>query len=921
MYCESCCPVGQLRYSNGGDCCTPTGLTGDTCTAARCTHVTTRDCELDSGRGTCQIADALNCGAGQTEGGSCHFDCPPGYSLYHGSCVQNSNNTVCTECVTNTCSEVLKPAGSTCGNCNACGGTPPGGCPAGGCGCQTDGSDPECNAWCAAGCPPPPPPPPPQGCTQGQCIDNAITVALPKQFGPQYPGGATCNSNCNLTCKVVPKAEAGATGRSGSMTYYNDTDLFHGNKCNSIIVGALVQPNGFQYDNNTTVTKVNKANNPTVLTVTCTTEENDQPNVLHYLSVTPTVIPGVTFNPQNTNSLAPMVSPDGTAKLEQSVDFIVKFADNSFDNATLNLTFNAKDTVKDIGGTQTFATNNFTATHTQLVDTKPPVLSRTSEFKLPNGNCINGVDCTNLDPNKIIGSGKLQIDYKATDEAGLLSRKIFAGSTNWTNDTQTQFFNEMQNGKALGQNVAQSFDYYHKVGGNNFPLQSESIKINPDGTSNKDFVNLVQDLPQNNALDTLSVVYNLKTPNEPITKPFSFNWGIGGTGANDLNSAWQATDNFCNRISGAQQSSLKVGNPWMSVVGGNTFIQGQTDMTVPQDIIKSADTTGGLKIADSGFVSSYVNRTEDDTFTDTTTQSKYGLTFTNINGESLLHPYKISHGRNTSMYDYYKNIIGTVNRYDEVSEVYCKESDKQNYYKYSGNLLVQTSLDNLDSNVSLDISCQGATARVFDINGNLTIRNNVADLNVQFPTIIFVSGNLIIDASLVSLNNASMLFIVKGDVNIFGGKYSSVGILPGYDQVDASFIVDGVFLTIPDDGEQHTYFGNNYPGANLFPLPANSQVWDGLEINGQVLLTGLCPNDITGGPSYDETGELVSSIYRTDGNDNCVSKFGRDLILVQNFLYPAEKINFNAQYLMDFRNLLRSTPKFKIIETGYDPTK
>ncbi|QQR93633.1 hypothetical protein IPJ91_00560 [bacterium] len=645
------------------------------------------------------------------------------------------------------------------------------------------------------------------------------------------------------------------------------------------------------------------------------------------------------------------------------------------------------------GGTACSNNMDYQGEHTatvsikQLVDTIRPALSRTSDFKITNTRCFTNPDPVSCDPNTILGSGQVKYDYKAVDTSGIVQHTGFAGPINFdtTIPLNYQFLAEYNfggfgfagglPGVGANRNLITSFNYYSYSAGSgidlNNPLLGSDVIIRPgyfsgDNDSRYHFKYIYSGGSVSNPVfyrdNNLSVVYTLRPPDQPMRSPISFRWGNGESGVLDFYAeSWSAVDMFCNWRGGDNSvSTLSVGNPWMNTIGGNLFLKGafnqfenhpyelpSINFSIPKSI---AERYGGSQNTD---LTTYIARSENIDLGQNV--SKNDMTFAS-NGESLLDVYKFTKGRYESLYDYFKNLFGTVNRYDKRSEIYCgNDSNKSLYLKTNPNynnvwifnqsiedyLLHgtdgnghQTWLDNESNTLLRDSDCIGnAKAIVVEVNGNLQMRNHNDERNSPIyastkPIIFLVDGNLTIDENIEKRNGNTIMFVVKGDVIIYGGKSRSmfdsktVTQEPSSDTIDATFFVDGKFITMPDDGESHNINGVDYNGQtqfvadypDMYPNVADGEtvIWDSLKIKGSVIVSGLCPNQRSA-PIYNADGTLRQSGIQ------CKSHFGRDLILVQNFLYPAESIIYDPAYLFDFKNLLKGVPPFNIRETGYDP--
>lgn len=400
----------------------------------------------------------------------------------------------------------------------------------------------------------------------------------------------------------------------------------------------------------------------------------------------------------------------------------------------------------------------------------------------------------------------------------------------------------------------------------------------------------------------------------------------------DSTTGWSAEDTFCNVFTASTTIpplgyqdlrngvSIDVGSPWLQTKGGRAYSQNGVNYTI-NDIdpttCKVTDNTGNPLLtqleggtyvcpeARDDYSSTYFFLGENSS--NSPRASKYGEVFIKSKLGKVTNMDVWSAGKSPTYYEYFlKSINEYKNNYKSglrIDSGSCGNSQVRRYYNVNSSVtlngggdiitsilgsgaqrLLRTNTDEVYQPHSSIDGCDNGNKAIV-INGNLTINTPVTSWGYSQNTILLVSGDVNLNGDILKNNtNSSLLIVARGNVNILSGKYSSEGKTandyPGYDRLDLGIVSDGKVTTSKDDA---------------------GPVWDGLKVNGFVIASGMCPND-RGDPLYN-SGAL-SSYTNLTHSGTCSSTFGRDLLLLQNFIAPSESIEYDPTILLNLSNVL-----------------
>jgi hypothetical protein len=462
--------------------------------------------------------------------------------------------------------------------------------------------------------------------------------------------------------------------------------------------------------------------------------------------------------------------------------------------------------------------------------------------------------------------------------------------------------------------------------------------VNSEGVDAKPFVDNPILMTQSvNTRDERVIDYSFKEDVKNQIEPFRLTF-------EDKTNGWNAFDSFCNSYVASTSipplgyqdlrngKSLDVGSPWLQTKGGKVYSQNGVNYTlndIDANTCKVTDNSGNELLTQIDGVTYKCPEANDDytsTFyftslaaTNSPRASKYGEILFKSNLGKITNIDKWSGGTSSTVYDYFKRtILRNANFYKSnlKGNSVCASSGIRKVYRTNApanisgsgdlvsNLLTQNSFERMvfdDSANYVQLSglgnCDLGDKAIF-IEGNLNIEKPTSVWNVNSNTVIMVSGDVFINPDIRKTANNSLLIIAKGNIEILGGNYASNGKTPndypGYDVLDLGMVTDAKITTSKD---------------------APGPVWDALLINGMVFATGMCPND-RGYPLYQDG--LLSSLIRVGHSGKCESKFGRDLLLLQNFVAPSESIVYDPSILTNLASIIGYRPKYDITEI-YDP--
>jgi len=392
----------------------------------------------------------------------------------------------------------------------------------------------------------------------------------------------------------------------------------------------------------------------------------------------------------------------------------------------------------------------------------------------------------------------------------------------------------------------------------------------------------------------------------------------------DRTSGWRASDSFCNSFVAAstipplgyqdlrQGKSLDVGSPWLQTKGGKVYSQNGVNYTI-NDIdattCKVTDNSGNPLLTQIDGVTYKCPEANDDyssTFyftslagTNSPRASKYGEIFFQSNLGKITDIDKWSGGLNNTFYDYISdNIKSNANYYKSSlrTKGTCYSNGIRKVYTIAGSATVSGDGDIVSAILGQNSTqrmirtddivsyagigglgaCDSGDKAIF-VNGNLNITTPTNSWTVNSNAVIVVSGDVNINGNIVKSDiNSNLLIVSKGNVEILAGKYSSK------------------ITTYKDDA---------------------GPVWDGLLVNGFLIASGMCPND-RGTPLF--TDGKISSLIRISHSGKCESKFGRDLLLLQNFIAPSESIVYDPSIMLNLSDVIGHRPKF-ILQEDHDP--
>lgn len=463
--------------------------------------------------------------------------------------------------------------------------------------------------------------------------------------------------------------------------------------------------------------------------------------------------------------------------------------------------------------------------------------------------------------------------------------------------------------------------------------------VDGNGASAQSFVDNPILMSQNvSSKDVRTIEYSFKDNVKNQIEPFRITY-------KDTTSGWKAVDSFCNSFVAASTipplgyqdlrngKSLDVGSPWLQTKGGKVYSQNGVNYTINDidaDTCKVTDNSGNPLLTQIDGVQYKCPEANDDytsTFhftslaaTNSPRASKYGELFFQSKLGKITDIDKWTGGLNNTYYDYFKNNIEkNANFYKSSLRPggTCDSSGYRKLYLISnsitlnggGNIvssilsnpaqrLINTAEGNIYQPLGSLTSCDSGNKAIF-INGDLTINTPSSSWDVVENTVVLVSGDVIINGNIVkSTQNSSLLIISKGNVEILAGKYSSEGKTaeeyPGYDILDVGILSDAKITSYKD---------------------APGPVWDGLLVNGFLIASGMCPNDRKS-PLF--TDGKISALVKVAHSGKCESKFGRDLLLLQNFIAPSESIVYDPAILVNLSDVIGHRPRFNIQE-DYDP--
>ncbi|MEI6462726.1 MAG: hypothetical protein WCO33_03615 [bacterium] len=650
---------------------------------------------------------------------------------------------------------------------------------------------------------------------------------------------------------------------------------------------------------------------------------------------------GTTYDytdPVFSNSSSPIVSPRLQTIKATAVTtdwFAYKYSQTMEIRFKDGITFKAPDGKRRITVTVTDGISTVPVTIDQIIDTSLPTIDRQVEVQAMN---------------------KFNVKSIAEDDHALKTHAYYIAPTKFlssgTNILPSEYpFLSQHRGdnvsSYLGQNQLKSVIPVSPA--NDFtPIINSSFQ---NETSNASyFVNK----SVGGTRDTREFQYELdltKLSNQ--TEPYDLSFGNGkdvinqstGQISNNGFGRWYAEDSFCN-ASAESSATISVGSPWLQSKSGSTFIKGPSNnssnlLAANESIhnvssscipistsINQKSSPSFCPESNDEYLSTYMyqstaNASETGPKSEegnNTRQSKNNIASSSY-AHGMTNPEEYFSG-SAGAYDYIKNVIQKV-RDDGSSanpiNITCDNAVKSRYMEIQNSNTYHITPNgagpSYDLNAGFTNVCDdGKGVNVISFTGgNLKIdalpqpenispsliynapnnssfdAKNLSGNNPAWPhwylkndTIILVPGDVTINPDIrKDLDNGakSLIIVAGGNIEILGGTYKSYKKtdktdFPFYDSIDAFLIADGQ-IKIDED------------------TPSNAVVLDGIKILGGITQIGKTGSTFT--PCKLPNQDTLR--YSIEENKDIISNpcFNRDLVLMHNFITPAEKIDYDPE--------------------------